>query len=331
MFGGITLVLIVIFGVSLFSLSPYSPYATTTTTNASTFTIYSYQDGEDVSNFVELTIWVPKSDAEFDDIEDIYTMSNYEAEETSKDADDISLDLSTYSYVWIEVDPDGDTVFSNNFQLIIGGSNYDYSLYAYHLTSDVNFNALNRDTLDELTLGDYSTDANITIIMDCPHLTTSNIHANSEDWAVDEDDWDDMTASEQLDYWDEKYWRTQAPLYDPSADLEKEAENDLEKLTNAFAFKLDFNGTISTTDGEDTQINLTISDSGEKVEVVTTGDLIYLIYYGIVSFEDGPNALNLEITFGDDIHLDDIDSGRIEVPRDDDNLGTFTKYSDIGA
>jgi len=31
------------------------------------------------------------------------------------------------------------------------------------------------------------------------------------------------------------------------------------------------------------------------------------------------------------IELDDVDSGRIVVPRDDDGLGAFTKYSDIGA
>ena len=303
-----------------------------TETSTTTFSTISSLDGEDTSNFVELTIWVPKSDADFDDFEDVLTMSSFEEEITAKKADTISIDISSYNYIWIEVNPNGETPFSNNFHLYVGGTNGKRTIYVYHLTSDVNFNALNRDTLDEITLGDYATDANITIFMDCPHHTESSIHANDgSKWVADEDDWDDMTASEKEEYYDEKNWRCQAPLYDPSVDLEKDYDDDLEKLTNAFALELDFNTTVSTVDGNSAQINLTLSDEDEPFEIVTSGDLIYLIAYEVISFKNGPYDLGLEIEFGADIHLDDIDSGRIIVPRDDDSLGAFTKYSDIAA
>lgn len=333
---GVSLIAILIAGVSIFyAVSPLSPFVTVTETETPTATttikLISYQDGEDVSNFVEVSIWTNDEDAEFDDTEDIYTMSNFEETESSKDADDVSIDLSDYDYVWIEIDPDAETAFSTTWYLVYGGVNYAYSLYVYHLTSDVNFNALDRDTMNELTLGDYDTDANITLVMDCPHHTTTNIHANSDDWAVDDEEWDDMTESEKDEYYDEKYWRSQAPLYVPADDDEKEFDDDLEKLTEAFALKFDFNGTISTTDGNAAQVNMTVNDDDLPIEVIISGDLIYLVFYETISFETGDYDFDLEVEFGDDIHLDDIDSGRIEVPRDDDNLGTFTKYSDIAA
>jgi hypothetical protein len=74
------------------------------TTANSSFQLISYVDGEDVSDFVEISVWVPDDEAEFDETEDIYTWSNFEEEESSKDADDVSIDLSGIEYAWLEID-----------------------------------------------------------------------------------------------------------------------------------------------------------------------------------------------------------------------------------
>lgn len=327
--GAVIVIAVLFFAFS--SLSPQSTVPTTTTgTVHSTLTTFSYQDGEDVSNQVEVDIWVPKSSSEFDEVEDIYTLSNFELLGSTQDAEDVDDDFSDYEYIWIEIDPDGTSVFANDFHLIYGGMNRDYTLYVYHQTSDVNFNLFEMATLNEITVSGYATDSNVSLIFDCPHYTTSNIHANTVDWACDDDDWEDMSDNEKADYYDEKYWRCQAPTYDPSIDVNKEAKDDLEKITNAFAFKITCNDTISTEDGNANQVNITI-DADEPVEIVVSGTDIYLIYYDVVSFESGAQRLDIELEFGTDITLSDIDSGRIVVPDDDDNLGTFTKYSDIAA
>jgi len=332
-FGAIAIIILIV-GIALYTpLSPYYTGSTTTpTTGNSTISLLSYPDGEDVSNFVEISVWVPKSSAEFDEIEDIYTMSNFEEEEASKDAEDVSVDLSDYTYVWIEIDPDGESVFSNEFYLVYGGANYDYTMYVHQLTSDVNFNVFARDTLNEITVASYSTDSNLTLIFDCPHYTITNIHANSDDWEVDDDDWDELSASQQAEYYDEKNYRSQAVLYDPDVDTLKDGgDSDLSAITNALCFKFTFNDSISTIDAAVTQINITVADDDIPVEFVISGANIYAIYYETVSFVNGAQALGFEIEFGSQIELSDIDSGRIVLPRSSSSFGTFTKYSDIAA
>jgi len=311
------------------SLSPYIG-SSSTPTNASTFKLISYVDGEDVSNFVEISIWTPDSDAEFNDVEDIYRMSNFEEKETSVDAEDVSIDLSAYTYAWIEIDPDAETVFESNWFLLYGGVNYAYTFKVYHQTSDVNFNMLAATTLDEITVGAYSTDADLLILMDCPHNTTTDLHYGSN-WAISTEDYTEMSASELEELRDEKNYRCQAPIYDPSDDNEKEADDPLEKLTNAFAIRLTFNGSISTVDNAVTQVNCTVDDSDESIEVVISGTYIYLIFYEIIDFEAGSYDFIIEMEFGNQIHLDNAHTGRISVPRGDDNLGAFTVYSAIGA
>lgn len=301
-----------------------------TTPAYTTIELSSHMDGEDVS-WVEVDFLVPKSSATFDDPDDYYTLSNFESLHSSKDADEINVDMRDHECAWIKFDPDGDAPFSSSYKFISGGANAEYKWDLYDLTSDVNFNMLT-STLDEVTMGDYATNGNFTIIADCPHdtQTAAQLHVG-DDWAMDDDDFDDLSASDKAEYYDEKYWACQAPLYDPSVDTDKDFDDDLERLTSAFCFKFTFNATISTADAATTQINCSINDASEPIEVVFSGAYIYMVFYDIIDFKYGAYSFTLELEFGTHIHLDDVDSGRVSVPGDDDTVTAFVKYSDVAA
>lgn len=303
---------------------------TPTTRLASTFELYSSVDLEDISSFQEITIWVPKDSATFDDDEDEYRLStNYEKEVTSKDADDVSIDLRKYNHTcWLEIEDN--SVFANTYIPLYYGANYHYKKPAYDLSSDVNFNMFVRDTLAAVTVADYQTDGNFTIVMDVDHEVTTNCHYG-DDWATSTEDFNDMTLSEKKDIWDEANYQCQAPLYDPTVDEKKDYSDALERLTDAFALRVQCNGSISTVDGNAAQLNISINDSDEPIEIIISGEYVYLVVYEVIDFKEGAYTFDLEMTFGANITLSDIDSGRVVVPRGDENLGAFTKYSDIGA
>lgn len=298
---------------------------------ATTFTLTSKVDGEDVSDFVEISIWIPEDEDKIDEFDDVFTMALFDEEESSKDADDVSIDLREVSYAWVEIDPDAESVFETDWILIVGGTNNAYDLFVKHLSSDLNFNIQVRDTLASVTVASYQTNNNLTVIMDVDHYTTANIHANTDDWDVDDDDWTDMTTEEREEYYDEANFRSQETLYSPHDDLEKDFDDPLEKLTDAPCLRFIFNESVSTTDGSVTQINFTVNNEDLPIEVVYHGVNIDLIWYEGIDFLDGAYNFDIEILFASNISLSDVDSGRIVVPRGDDNLGAFTKYSDIGA
>lgn len=120
-----TLVVIAIIGIIAggsywyFGLSPQTDTKTPAVKTASTITLISYVDGEDVSSFVECNLWVPKSAATFDDAEDEYKLTTkFEKEESGKDADDISIDMrEVEDGAWLEIT--GNSVFANTFHKLI--------------------------------------------------------------------------------------------------------------------------------------------------------------------------------------------------------------------
>lgn len=317
--------------IAVWFVWPQAPTPETPQTKlTSTFETISSVDGEKVSPFVECNIWVPKSSAVFDDPKDPYRLStHYEKEVTGKDADDIAIDLREYDEIcWLEIT--GNSLFSINFHKLYPGVNYDYLFLVYDLSSDLNFNMLIRDTLAAVTVADYQTNGNFTILMDVDHEVKTNCHYG-DDWTISTEDFNDMTLSEQKEVWDEALWQSQAPLYDPRDDEEKEHDNALERLTEAFCLQLQFNTTVSTIDGNVAQINMTINDASEPIEIIISGEYIYLLFYEEIKFDDGAYTFDFEMKFAANITLSDIDSGRITVPRGDDNLKDFVKISDIGA
>ena len=302
----------------------------------STFTLYSAQDGEVVSDFVEMDIWVPKSGATFDEgYEDITALSlNFEREEISTDADDISLDLRDYDYIWAEVT--GNDVFENTFYLLTGGANHDYGFYVHHTTSDVNFNILD-DTMAALAYGDgwsadpyvKGVDANYTAVLNAPHLTKTNNHYG-DNWDVSTDDFDDLILRDKEIVWNEIFWRDQYPVYDPTADTSNKYVRDWELLTNTFALKWTMNATINQTTGSTTQINTTIA-RGYPVEVWTTGAYLYMAWYEGFDFNPDPYALKFEMAFDTHINVTTVISCRVDVPASLSSIVLEETYSVIGA
>jgi hypothetical protein len=355
----IAVVLVAALGLGLWYGIPYlisgSPVAPVPTSANSTFKLISAVDGEDVSNFVEISVWVPDSKAEFDEVEDIYTWSNFEAAESSKDAEDVSIDLSGIPYAWLEIDPDGEQVFANDHILLYGGSNFAYSIPVNHLTSDVNMGCVNSTggaTWGNFTLQTvapsgnvpygamwvhkgvtYATGViadNLTITLNTPEFTHANTHHGTGGWDIENSEYDDYSTAELEFHHDEANFRNQAPSYNPSVDTEKSGRDGLESITNGFAIKWTYNTTVSTTDAATTQVNMTIRDSKIDAEVVIDGTFIYIIFYGTIDFETAAYAFDIEYEEGKAIYATNVQTGRIVVPKDEDTLGAFTAYSTIG-
>lgn len=313
----------------IYSQSPLSP---TTTADRSTFKVSSYVDGEDVSPLVPLSLWTPKADAEFDSTEDLYAIAlNFQETTSSVDAEDISVDLSGYDYVWVQMDPDAETPFLENWRMLLpNGANGEYNLIGYDPTTDVNFNVFD-ETLDEVTVADYQTDGNFTLVYDCPHYTTTSAQLHyGTNWDITATEFADLSATVQATYYDEKNWAGQFNIFDPTDFIYKTTLSHplLSGFTNCFAFELTFNDTISIVDGEATQINFTLGEY-DAFEVVISGEIIYLISYQPILFTSGIQDLTMEISFGTDITLSDIDSGNIPIVQSGNSLGTFVKLSDI--
>ena len=322
----------VAYGIYWSVTNPQSPFVTTPTpSEVSTFQLFSKVDGEDVSDFVEISVWIPDDDAEFDETEDIFTISNFEEDKSSMDAEDVEIDLSGVEYAWLEIDPDSEVLFAEDWILLYGGANYDYKVYVYDQSTDVNFNILDEDTMAGVTVGDLAMSGGYLAVIDVPHATetAAQLHVGTN-WDMEQSEFDDLTDSEKADYYDEKNWAGQYPTYNPADDLEKKYDDDLEQLTDAFALKFTFNTTVSTTDGATTQVNCTM-ESGAPVDVVYSGTFIYMIFYEALEFENGAQDVYFDMDTADDIHVDNVHSGRLVVPRDDDSLGAFTAYSAIGA
>lgn len=345
---GKTLKVVAISGIALVSiimvvwaLSPKAPIPA----NATTFTLIDYGSGEDVSDFGEISVWTPKSTYEggFAEAEDIYTLTNFEETKKAEHADDVSIDLSGIAYAWVEINPEGDQLWANTFYLISGGSNNPMQLDAYHLSSDVNINILNRTDCEQIWLpasltvnNTIDNSGNYTVHLDVPNLSGSvNVTHVGDDWDFDDDDWDSATVTQKRKYWDERYWRCQAPTYSPLIDTEKEFSEPLERITNAFDIRFSFNTTVNVTDGCTTQVNLTIMDENyanvEPIKIVNDGQNIHLIFTGAITFTKAGYNFDIQLQHGANIRLNNVETGRIITPREEDSLGAFTAYSSIRA
>jgi len=344
--GGLAVILIITAFVAFSAMSPWSYWwdedEAPTVKTVSTFTLYSAVDGEDVSNFATMDIWVPKSGVDFDEgYEDITDLVvKFEREETGKDADDISLDLRSYEYVWAEVV--GNSVWGNTFYLLIGGVNYDYKFYAHHSSPAVPFNILDRDTMINMTIKDEPTpsegygvifNGNYTAVLGVESMVTGlagAVRHYGDDWALSTTEFGELSLRNQEAYYEQRNWCDQYPRYDPTADTNNEFEREFETITNAFALKIVMNASMNMTDSlSTTQVNVTLG-RGVPAEVVIAGTALYIIFYEGFNFLDGAYRFDFELQFARNISVYSAYTGRVNVPASASSVSAWAVYNEIG-
>lgn len=375
---------IMLAGLSIYFIGDYAGLwaaapdeeVTPTTKLTSTFTLIDYVTGEDVSEWVEITVWEPTSAADFDDEEDPYRLINFERMETTKDASDVAVDFRDGEYYWVEIDPDDDVVYggydlfaasgfpsrygatTDDYRFIIGGANYDYLMYVYHLPYNTTINVLDRSCsatghdgatgLDEWVIG-TSVDGGVdhvgtengtfTVYLDIPNNATDGLHAGSvvgHDWDMDTDitdlfEWEDLRWLR-----DQRNFRVQAPFYDPADDTDREYDDDLEVLTNAFCVRFTFNVTVNG--NASTHVTFELIERNYEsypIEVVIHGTFIDCIFYEPITWTDGMfPSFDFNITCEESsgpangIGITEVATGRLTVPGDQGAIGVFTRLAD---
>jgi hypothetical protein len=294
-----------------------------------TINLISYTDGEDVSNFIEVSVWTPDPDADFEDPEDDIKNGNYEEDIKATDAKDIEINLENYDPgVWIEVDPEGDSVFESTWHFLSGGNNYNYKIYLTHLSSDVHLSTSSRSGSEGW---DLDTDGNYSLVMDFPGYTTSNEHAGEDGgdgddgWEIDDDDLEDYDTDDYEYLYNERNWRAQRATFDLEATTNYNYESTLERNTEFYAIKYEFNTTISSTDGAATQVNFTYNDNNDLLaDTHTTGQYVYVIMQSPVLAMDN---FDFEVQLAVNITCSNIYSGRATINDGSINGLSFSAYS----
>lgn len=307
--------------------------AATATPNKSSLTVYSWTDGEDVSNFMPVKVYKP-DDSKVegpDDWEKLYEGITYWDEEYSGDAEDFDEDISGWSHILFDFDSGDDTVFMRNQVIMTVTGNTNFIQYGYHLSSDINFNVFDVTTMGAITASGHQSDGNYTLEFQFPTYTTSNLHYGSN-WEISSDDYDDMTTEEKEDLWNENLWRCQAPQYLLGEDSDNDYTETWERITNTYGFKFTFNDTINATDGSVTQVNFTLSDDSEyDFTKVVSGEYIYLLGEDIVDCEFNSAELDFELEYAANITLSNVHSARFDVFNEEDSATVDSTYSSIGA
>lgn len=323
--GGVLLAIILI-SMYVFVFNPGAPTGQTSTTlSTSSFRTYSNVDREDVSNFAELEIWTPKDGVNLSSDAEIHDYANFERNVGPKDAEDISIDLTDIEGFWVKTV--NSTYWRESWVYFRGEVNSIFNINVYQTSSDVNFAILDDTDLSAWTKAE---NGNFTIYADFPHLTHTNLHYGT-DWAISEDDYDAYSNAKLLDMWDEVNWRCQPALYILSEDSYHEFDEPLGQITDTFAFKLQFNATISQVDGasNSTQVNITLQEEyANDWDIVISGVYAYIISHNTL---DAPFDAGFSIELGTCILCSQIYSGRIKIPYTDYSLGTYTAYSAVGA
>jgi len=359
------LIAILLIGVGFFSLSGLSPWSywweddddASAPKLTSTFTLIDYRTGEDVSSWVEISVWTEDpDDLPFDADNDPYTLTNFEEEVNSDEANTVSIDLRSYTHVYLEIDPDYESDYGGNdaaagllgdgftvsddFRHIFGGVNRDYMVYVYHLPSDIPITVRDRINNDEWgtthdapRFGNSTNDGHFVVELDMLWNSAHGLHAGDtggDEWEVDDDEWDEMTPSEH--YWmrDQKNFRTIAPLYSLNDDVGKNFDDELELYTNCFAVNFTLNDTVSEVVGNVNYINFTLAERDYKdipAEVIFDVTSILVIFYEPIVCYDHYYSFEFDIEFGNEINCTGVYSGRIFTPYDDDNLGAWTEIN----
>jgi hypothetical protein len=306
-----------------------------TETDESTFTFNNaVPDGELVSDHLYLKVY-GIDESKVDDINDltkdeVTRTSNWELLESGY-ADSLSVDLSVTPWVRVEIDPENSSVFES-WTLLDQNNyfNYDYGKKAYHLPSDVNLQLLASD-LSTVTLGtgnsSYTTDDNHTLFFEFPEDSTDELHYGDK-WDVTTEDWSDMDADEKEDYRDQNNFRNWAPIYKMADDEDHDYDDPIEQYTQCPGFKFKFNQTVNSTDGSNTQVNMTVN-SDYSFEQIVSGQYIYVLFTEDIHCYYGTQSIDVELQTASMTGLETVSSINQATPKDEDNLGTTTVLSTL--
>lgn len=352
-------------GITIASFAPFSPYAEwwkdeeeeePTVKTRSTFQLIDHRTGEDVSSWVEISVWTPDpDDVPFDGDTDPYTLTNFEESVSSDDADVVSIDLRSYTNSWLQIDPDYESDYggydgtaalgdgytvSDDFRYLYGGVNHDYIVEVYHLPTNISVTVRDRVTNDEwfdlIEAGtDYArgVDGHYVTELDLPYNDPHGLHAGDDGgdgWEIEDEEYDEMTPAEG--YWlrDQKNFRTIAPLYDLNDDDGKNFDDELELTTNCFAVNFTFNTSLSEVATDANWVNFTLYERDYNdipAEVVFDVTDILVIFYEPITCYDHFYSFEFNIEFNKGINCTGVYTGRIFTPYDDDNLGAWTEIN----
>jgi hypothetical protein len=296
---------IVFIGVNL--MGTVSGPGTPTSPDTSTFVIYDYASAEDVSDIVECDLYIPKSDAQFEDANDIYDLNNYKVEEDNVLAKDISIDLTQYEHAWLVISADSQSsydYFTEDWELL-SSTNYPRAFYAYHDPSDMNGNILD---LDGGSAWSGSSEGNFTAQVWFDEYNNNELHwAEDSNWYYDQA-WSDLTTSTKEKLQNQNNYRSAPTVFDLDDDAaDHTASGDYEDITDTTALKFLFNDTIGS-EASVTDVNFTISSCPvdyqvEETSISGSNGAIFVVFKNAWKCVNGNFEVDFEIEMGANITL----------------------------
>lgn len=308
------------------------PPSIPTPTTYSTVTVIDHTSGEVLDALCPVSIQGNKK--ALTDQSEIYASVNYENVVTEKFPEDINEDLSDYDYVKITTNPDEatDGYWTLNDQIFyIKKVNQKFIIYAFHESTDLYGNVLDRDSGSEWA---GATNGNFTCVLWYPTVTKTELHWESGgDWYYNAP-WDELSQSTIDKLWNEKYWRCQPKIFDMSvdqADHKKSGEYLL--ITETSAIKLGFNATVGSSTSA-TGVNITVeSDIDYQVELGAgaDSDKIFIVFTETWNTISGNFDFDFEISMGVNITCSNVFAGRVSIPGRyfNDVVPTFTSLQTL--
>jgi len=323
--GGIYGIIYGLQALGLFSIGGAIP----TVSNSHVY-LTDWTSGENLNALCPVTILGNK--VSLSDPNEIYDLSNYESVVTAKYPEDISEDLTEYDYVIIIVNPNEatDGYWTRDYHLFqINGVNQDFYLYAYHESTDIYGNILDRDSGTAWT---GAADGNYTTFLWFPAHTESELHQGT-DWSISEE-LSELSSTTLEKLYNEKYWRCQPVIFDMNDDqADHERSGDYATITETSAIKFDFNDTIGSSTSV-TAVNITVTcDIDFQIEYGSGADTdkLYIVFTETWDTLDGPMYFDFEISMGANITCSNVYAGRITIPGRyfNDVAPTFTSLQTI--
>ena len=247
------------------------------------------------------------------DADEIYNEAFYESVVTEAYPENIAEDLSEYTYVIVRVNPDEATdgfwtLADHVYQ--INEVNRNFNLYAYHESTDIYGNILDRTSgtpWDGATSGNYST----TVFFPFDTATERHWEENG-DWEYNAA-WADLSSNTQ-DYIDNERWYRSQPkifsLADDQADHTR--TGDYVDTTELSTLKFEFNATIGSSTST-TAVNITFDcDIDYQAEILN--DSLYVNFLeNWDCYSTGTFNLNFEVSLGTHI-IANVYIGRTLIP-----------------